>query len=110
MALHAESPGAGIGRLAEDAEVIFLRVALGMGLAGVSLLELLEHVFQAHDRDSFDVALLAQPGAQQRMRQRALRGRHIEQRQAFALTRDEVPVQTLLVLEREGRLDVLLRR
>jgi len=44
------------------------------------------------------------------MRQGALRWRHIEQRQALALAWDEVPVEALVILKREGGPGVLLRR
>ena len=61
-------------------------------------------------RHGLDVALLAQPGGQQRMGERLLVRLHIEQRQAFALFGNEVPVLALIGLEREGGLGALFGR
>src|SRR4029077_18578271 len=57
MSLHAPSPGSRIGRRAEHCDMILLWIA---ALAAV-VLQHLQHVFQAHDGNGFDVAGLAQP-------------------------------------------------
>jgi nitrogen fixation/metabolism regulation signal transduction histidine kinase len=57
--------------------------------------EIVEDVLQAHDRDRFHVAGLAQARAQQGARQVLLEGRHLAQRQPLPLDRDEEPVHAL---------------
>src|SRR5580692_5848409 len=104
VALDAVAPRSAVGRSTEHREVIFLGVAT---LAAVALYDL-EHVFQAHDGHGFDVASLAQPSRQQRAGEVLLIRRHLAQRQAFALLRDEVPVHPLVSIEWEGRFAALI--
>ena len=61
----------------------------------------LEHFIQAHDADGFDVALLAEAGGQERVRELLLLGSHVAQRNAFSWLGNIVPVEALIVGEIE---------
>src|SRR6185436_18409120 len=104
---------------AEHREEVALRIAhqrrrarrLRRGRA-LRRFERAQHRLELHDRRRGEVAALAQAGLEQLVRELALRLGHFLDRQPLAwkrLGRDEVPVQALLRLEREGGLLPLLR-
>ena len=117
MAFDAPAPGCRARlrrRRAEDRKEIPLRVAhqwtsarrlrRGRALRGF---ERAEHRLEIHDLRRRHVAALAETRLQQLVRELPLRLRHVFDRQSIArkrFGRDEVPVQTLLAVERERRL------
>src|SRR5579859_7755709 len=69
----------------------------------------MEYLVEAHDGDRFEVSALAQPGTEQRVPELLLRGSHRLEREPFPRLGDEVPVNTLVICESEGRLGALFR-
>src|SRR5260370_37166419 len=104
MALATVAPGTVVRRSPEHGKIVLLWIS---ALAAVVLDEL-EHVFQAHDRHGLDIARLTQAGGQERAGEVLLIGRHLAQRQALALLRDEVPVDALVGIEGEARFAALI--
>src|SRR5262249_9363644 len=68
MAFHAVSPACRGRWLAEYRKEVAFRIAPRT----LSLFHLFQYVFKAHDGDGLDVASLAEPGAEQGMRQLGL--------------------------------------
>ena len=115
MPLDAPAPAALHIRRAEDADEILLRIALQADggfrgfVSGFRAFDLPEHFFQRHDGGRFGSATEAEAGIEQSVGEQLLLRRHFLQRQAFALARDEVPVDALFVFKTEGGLGLLLR-
>ena len=104
MPLETPAPRFFRARRAEDADVVFLRVALSRRI----LLHFPEDRFQRHNQRRLFVALIAQPGLGECHRKRAGLGRHLLNRESLPFTRDKVPVLSFLGAELEYGLRLLL--
>src|SRR6185295_8529418 len=67
-------------------------------------------ILKAHDRRRLGVTALTQPRGEKRVRKALLRRRHFLERKPFAFSRNEMPVEPLVVLELISRLAFLFRR
>src|SRR2546428_714577 len=105
MSLDAPAPRAVRLWLAENRNVIKLRITR----RAAALLQVLEHVVEAHDRDCLRVTPLAQGAVQQRVRKQSLAGGEFLEWQAVPGARDETEIETLGVFQFETGLGLLIR-
>jgi hypothetical protein len=104
--LQPPAPGPARRRLAEDAEVVVLRIAEE---TSVRALDLPEHLLEAHDRGGLHHAAVPEGRRHHRVRQGLLVWLHLAEGQTVAIARDVVPVEALLVVEVEPHLGRLFR-
>ena len=108
MPFEPPAPGAGLGRCAEDAEVVFLRIAFLAALRAIASFEQVQHLFQAHHVECLVVTSSTQPALNQPVCGLERGTFKLLDRQAVSRTWNEVPVEPLLVIEREACLFLLL--
>src|SRR5262249_9957822 len=104
MPLGAPSPRSCGRRRSEDREVIKLRIAWE---AATRPFQLRQHRLEAHDRRGFLIAGRAQSRLHKFHRQLALVFVKVFEWDAFAVARDEMPVEPLFIAKPETRLRLL---
>src|SRR5690606_3780838 len=108
MSLEAPAPGAAVGGLSEDADVVEQRVPAPAW--SLPALQVVERRFQPDDGGGCDIARAAQAGGQELMGEPLLVALHLREGEAIPGVRSvEPPGSFLIVGEGEGRLRALLR-
>ncbi len=113
MAFDAPAPRALRRGRTENGEEVELGIANVRALPAVRVFDRVEEDFELHDRGGGQVALLAEAGFEQLVRELALRLGHFLPRHALArehVGRDEVPADLLFRVDRKRGLLALLGR
>ena len=84
------------------------REVVAVGVPNVAPFALVEDLLQVHDAERLGDPLMAEHGPEQAIRKPALGRGELPVGQSLPIPRDEVPVEPLFILEREGRLGPLL--
>src|SRR6185369_12652418 len=98
MTFDAPAPGIARLRIPKNAQ----KVELGIASRAFPLLHFTQNRIEAHDRRRSDQAWLSKTGAHQRISQQPLRRVELLERNSFAISRNVVPVEALLVFKTEG--------
>src|SRR5262245_53579006 len=99
MTLEPPAPGRRRVGSSEDRHVVFL----GITQQAAERLRLAQHVFELDHADGLRIAHDRQRSLHQLVRRRARRGRHVLEGEALAAAGNVMPVEALVVAEREGR-------